>query len=149
MHHHNGTLAPTPPFDLAQTLAFLNAFPPLRDEQTIASSTLTTAIMVNGQPIGLRVTSAGKIEEPCLAYTLYANDPLDAATIAVAEDRLTFFLGLDNDLRPFHAIGQADPAFAPVIGQLYGYHPLKFPTPFENACWAVLTQRTPMAVATR
>jgi DNA-3-methyladenine glycosylase II len=32
---------------------------------------------------------------------------------------------------------------------LYGYHQLKFPTPFENTCWAILTQRTPMAVAAR
>jgi DNA-3-methyladenine glycosylase II len=149
MHQHTGTLSPTPPFDLAQTLAFLTGFPPLRGEQTIAPAALTKAIMVNGQPLGFQITAAGTIEEPRVNYTLSAGEALDAATIAAAEDRLTFFLGLDDDLRPFYAIGRADPAFAPVIEQLYGYHQIKFPTPFENACWAILTQRTPMAVAAR
>lgn len=149
MHHHTGTLIPTPPFDLAQTLAFLNDFPPLRGEQTIAPEALTKAIIVNGQPLGVQVAAAGTIEEPRLTYTLHARGALDAATIAAVEDRLTFFLGLNDDLRQFYAIGQADPAFAPVIAQLYGYHQIKFPTPFENACWAILTQRTPMAVAAR
>ncbi|HEY8597755.1 MAG TPA: hypothetical protein VIL85_04950 [Thermomicrobiales bacterium] len=147
MHHHTGVLTPTPPFDLAQTLAFLDGFPPLRGEQTIAPRTLTKAIMVNGQPLGFQVRSIGTIEEPCLNYTLYAAGTLDAATITAAEDRLTFFLGLDDDLRPFYALGRADHAFAPVIELLYSYHQIKFPTPFENACWAILTQRTPMTVA--
>jgi DNA-3-methyladenine glycosylase II len=29
----------------------------------------------------------------------------------------------------------------------YGYHQVKFLTPFENACWAILSQRNPMPVA--
>ena len=149
MYQHTGILSPVPPFDLAQTLAFLTGFPPLRGEQLIAPATLTKAIMVNGQPLGFQVSAAGTIEEPRLKYTLYSEEALDPATIAAAEDRLTFFLGLDDDLRPFYAIGRADPAFALIIEQLYGYHQLKFPTPFENACWAILTQRTPMAVAAR
>ena len=149
MHHHSGTLAPTPPFDLNQTLAFLGGFPPLRGEQAIADAALAKAITVAGRAIGFQVRSMGTIEEPRLAYTLHAREPFDAALIAAAEDRLTFFLGLADDLRPFYAIGRADPAFAPVIDQLYGYHQIKFPTPFENTCWAILTQRTPMAVAAR
>src|SRR5262249_3359818 len=66
---------------------------------------------------------------------------------AAAEDRIAFFLSLCDDLRPFYAIGMADPPFAPVIERLYGYHQVKFLTPFENACWAVLTQRTPIPIA--
>jgi DNA-3-methyladenine glycosylase II len=31
--------------------------------------------------------------------------------------------------------------------QLYGYHHVKFLTPFENACWAVLSQRTAIPAA--
>lgn len=149
MHHHSGTRIPLPPFDFAQTLAFLGGFPPLRGEQMIVDRALTKAIMVAGRAIGFAVRAIGTVEEPRLTYTLHAREPLDAATIAAAEDRLAFFLGLVDDLRPFYAIGRADPAFAPIIDQLYGYHQIKFPTPFENACWAILTQRTPLVVAAR
>lgn len=149
MHHHSGTLHPVPPFDFAQTLAFLGDFPPLSGEQTIADLALTKAIIVAGRVIGFTARATGTVEEPRLDYTLTAREPLDAATIAAAEDRLTFFLGLGDDLRPFYAIGRVDPAFAPIIDHLYGYHQIKFPTPFENACWAILTQRTPMAIAVR
>jgi DNA-3-methyladenine glycosylase II len=60
---------------------------------------------------------------------------------------MAFFLSLGDDLRPFYAIGLDDPAFAPIVRRLYGYHQVKFLTPFENACWAVLTQRTPIPIA--
>ena len=48
---------------------------------------------------------------------------------------------------PFYRIGREDADFAPIIEILYGYHQVKFLTPFENACWAVLTQRNPMKLA--
>jgi len=62
-------------------------------------------------------------------------------------DRIGFFLSLDDDLRPFYAIGATDPSFEPVIHELYGYHQVKFLTPFENAIWAILSQRNLMAVS--
>ena len=42
---------------------------------------------------------------------------------------------------------EGDPAFAPVARRLRGYHQVKFLTPFENAAWAVLTQRNTMPIA--
>ena len=33
-----------------------------------------------------------------------------------------------------------------MLERLYGYHQVKFLTPFENACWAILSQRSPMRV---
>lgn len=89
----------------------------------------------------------GTVEEPRLAWTLVADRRLDAHSQAVALDRLSFFLSLADDLRPFYALARQDPVFSAVVDRLYGYHQVKFPTPFENACWAILTQRTSTAVA--
>jgi DNA-3-methyladenine glycosylase II len=36
-----------------------------------------------------------------------------------------------------------------VLARLHGYHQVRFPSPFENACWAVLTQRNPIPQAQR
>ncbi len=142
-YQQTGTIAATPPFDFAHTLAFLSDFPATAGEQEIDTQTLTKAVLIDDVPIAFTVRASGTSEEPGLAYTLHADTPLDPAHIGAARDRIGFFLGLTDDLRPFYAIGATDPAFAPVQAHLYGYHQTKFLTPFENACWAILTQRRP------
>ncbi len=143
-----GVLRPAAPFDFAQTLRFVGAFTPMAGEQSIESSMLRKAVMIQRTPVVFTVRSAGDIEQPRLAYTLATAAPLAAELERAIIDRIRFFLSLDDDLTPFYAVAQAsDPAFLPVIQRLYGFHQVKFLTPFENACWAVLTQRTPMAVA--
>jgi DNA-3-methyladenine glycosylase II len=64
-------------------------------------------------------------------------------------DRVVFFLSLSDDLEQFYRIGYGDMDFAPVLQKLYGLHQVKFLTPFESACWAVLSQRYPAAAAQR
>jgi DNA-3-methyladenine glycosylase II len=58
---------------------------------------------------------------------------------------------LEDDLNPFYEAALQDPSFSVVVMRLFGYHPLKFLTPFEAACWAILTQRNliPLAVKMR
>jgi DNA-3-methyladenine glycosylase II len=46
-----------------------------------------------------------------------------------------------------YEVATADEAMAPVVADLFGYHHLRFPTPFEAACWAALSRRTPPPVA--
>jgi DNA-3-methyladenine glycosylase II len=142
-----GTLAPTPPFDFAKSLDFLGFFAPMEGEQVLATRALAKAVLIGGQIVVFQLAAAGSVEQPRLEYTLHSDQPVDAATCAAAEARIAFFLSLYDDLRPFYAIGRDDLRFASVIERLYGYHQVKFLTPFENACWAVLTQRTPIPIA--
>ena len=143
----SGVLTPAAPFDFEQSLDFLGMFTPTRGEQTLAPRTLTKAVMIGGQPVVFRVAGAGSADAPRLEYTLFAAAPITPETQAAAADRIAFYLSLDDDLRPLYAPGEADPAFAPVLRRLYGYHQVKFLTPFENAAWAILSQRNPMPVA--
>jgi DNA-3-methyladenine glycosylase II len=147
LHTASGALTPAAPFDFEQSLDFLGMFLPTQGEQTLAPRTLTKAVMIDGQPVVFRVAGTGSADAPRLEYTLFAEAPITPAMQAAAADRIGFYLSLDDDLRPFYALGEADPAFAPIIRQLYGYHQVKFLTPFENAAWAILSQRNPMPVA--
>ncbi len=149
LYTESGALHPTPPFDFARSLDFLRIFMPMRGEQTFMTDSLTKAVSVGGRTIVFRVMSSGGVEEPQLTYTLYSAQPFDEAANRAAADRIAFFLSIDDDLRPFYAIAQDDPAFARIVERLYGYHQVKFLTPFENACWAVLSQRAPMEAAHR
>ncbi len=147
-HQVSGQLTATPPFSLAQSLAFLGGFPPTEGEQRFEQQAVTKALSHTGQAVVYRLQAADPAGSTALAYTLWSATPLSAADQAAVADRIAFFLSLDDDLRPFYAIGNADPVFAPIIEQLYGLHQVKFPTPFENAAWAVLTQRNRMDIAT-
>lgn len=147
-----GELTATPPFDFTRSLAFLGEFTPAFGDDAIAERSVTRAASIaagerSPVPLAFRVVNRGTVEAPRLGYTLFAAEPLGPATTTAAEAQIAWWLSLDDDLRPFYAIGRDDPAFAPVIDALYGYHQVKFPTPFECAVWAVLSQRTPMSLA--
>jgi DNA-3-methyladenine glycosylase II len=149
LHVTTGTLAPRPPFDFTKTLAFLDDFTPTAGEQALAPASITKALTLNGRAIAFEIHTAGTLKEPSIAYTLYSENPLSEIEHSAITDRMRFFLSLDDDLEPFYAIGRTDPAFAPVIEHLYGLHQPKFLTPFELACWAILAQRNPLAIAHR
>jgi DNA-3-methyladenine glycosylase II len=147
MYTETGTLTPTPPFDFDRSLNFLGVFMPTKQEQTISSHTLAKAISIDGQTIVFQLVSIGTTKNPELEYILFSAEPITEETENAVVERMTFFLSLKDDLQPFYRIGREDADFAPTIELLYGYHQVKFLTPFENACWAVLTQRNPMKMA--
>jgi DNA-3-methyladenine glycosylase II len=147
MYQETGTLTPTPPFDFSKSLQFLGIFGPTKNEQTVSTHSLTKAISIDGQTVVFQLTSIGTTEKPGLEYTLFSAKPFSQAMQNAVVERITFFLSLKDDLQAFYRLGRADPDFAPIIEHLYGYHQVKFLTPFENACWAVLTQRNPMKIA--
>ena len=147
MYQETGTLTPTPPFDFSKSLQFLGIFGPTKNEQTVSTHSLTKAISIDGQTVVFQLTSIGTTEKPGLEYTLFSKDTITEAMENAVTERMTFFLSLKDDLQPFYRIGREDADFAPIIEHLYGYHQVKFLTPFENACWAVLTQRNPMKIA--
>ena len=149
MHTETGHITPIAPYDFAKSLNFLGFFPATQGEQATTEQVLTKAVYVDGQLLAFRITSTGTIDKPQLIYTLFSEQVIDDIIKNATIDRIMFFLSLDDDLRPFYAIGREDADFAPIVQELYGYHQVKFLTPFEIACWAVLTQRNPMNMSQR
>lgn len=145
----SGTLYPRAPFDFAKSLRFLEGFTPLKGEQSLHSGTIGKAVQIEGRTVMFQLRSAGTVEKPELHYSLYAVETPEEKITARVVDRMQFFLGMEEDLSPFYRLAEKDPAFLPVMKSLYGYHQVKFLTPFENACWAILTQRVPMQEAKR
>jgi len=149
LYTETGNITPTPPFDFAKSLNFLGSFPATQGEQIVTSQALTKAVYSQGQIVAFQLTSTGTSDAPQLEYTLFSHQPINDEVKSVVIGRIDFFLSLNDDLRPFYQIGREDSNFAPIVEELYGYHQVKFSTPFENACWAVLTQRNPRNMAQR
>jgi DNA-3-methyladenine glycosylase II len=144
-----GFLSPKSPFDFSKSLDFLRAFPPMQADQKIDELSLTRAVCTGGQTVVFNVRSTGLIKSPRLKYTLTSDRSLTPGVRDAVVDRIGFFLSLADDLEQFYRIGYGDVDFAPVLQRLYGLHQVKFLTPFESACWAVLSQRYPAAAAQR
>lgn len=142
-----GQIKPVAPFDFEQQLRFIGAFSPAAGEQTVSDYALTKAVMIDGQVVAFKVRSVGSVDEPELEYTLYSDKNMTTEVSKRAKDLIGFYLSTDDDLRPFYKIGRDDACFAPVIRKLYALHQVRFLTPFENAAWAVMAQRNPIAVA--
>ncbi|MFC1415879.1 DNA-3-methyladenine glycosylase family protein [Streptacidiphilus cavernicola] len=133
------------PFDFGASLAFIGSFPAMTGQQGTSGAALTLALRENSTTLAARLTAAaGGAGLDC---ELTADAPIDGTTASSAADRLGFHLGLDDDLSALYAAARHDPAFHRVTEQLHGYHQVKFPSPFELLCWAILCQRVPMPVA--
>jgi DNA-3-methyladenine glycosylase II len=142
-----GQIHPASPFDFEQSLGFIQHFPPMMGEQTLAPRKLTKTISIQAQPIVFELTSTGTVDAPQMQYRLTSNRPIAPEMQRMIEDRIRFFLSLDDPLANFYALAQGDPPFWAAVQRVYGLHQVKFLTPFEIAAWAVLTQRMPIALA--
>jgi DNA-3-methyladenine glycosylase II len=146
-YSEEGSLRPIPPFDFAKSLDFLGVFPPMQEDQTVSELSMTKAVRVGGRAIVFQLKPTGTIKMPGLRYTLFADHPFSRGLTEVVIDRISFFLSLSDDLDQFYRVAINDSNFAPVLQKLYGLHQVKFLTPFECACWAVLSQRNQLSAA--
>jgi DNA-3-methyladenine glycosylase II len=147
LYSEEGSLRPTPPFDFAKSLDFLGMFPPMREDQTVSDLSMTKAVRVGGRAIVFQLKPTGTVKMPGLKYTLFADHPLSHGLTEVVTDRISFFLSLSDNLDQFYRTAINDSNFAPILQKLYGLHHVKFLTPFECACWAVLSQRNQLNAA--
>jgi DNA-3-methyladenine glycosylase II len=146
---HQGSIHPVAPFDFDQAIDFILTFPPMHGEQVVSEKSLERAAWASQTPVAFKLSSTGTVEEPELRYELHADEPLTEADVAGVVRRIGVYLSVSDDLRRFYELIDSDPPFAAVKRELYGYHQVKFLTPFENACWTILSQRNLLGVAQR
>ena len=134
----------TPPYDFVKTLQFLDDFS-VMNERIINMKSVFKAIRINSKIYLVNIESTGTIKQPTLDLTVYSESPVEPDLRDYIAQRISFFLGLDDNVLPFYNLALNDPIFSAIITKLYGYHQTKFLTPYESACWAVMTaqnQRT-------
>ncbi|WP_143465352.1 DNA-3-methyladenine glycosylase family protein [Kribbella sp. ALI-6-A] len=144
MTYSEHRLPATAPFDFDLSLRFVAGFSPTAGEQRIVGGRLTKALRVDGRTV-LADVAAAPGSEPAVEVRLTGAGGDSAVEAAL--DRVRFFLSLDDDLAGFYAL--ADDVFQPVVQRLYGYHQVKFSSPWENVVWAILSQRTARPVAVK
>jgi DNA-3-methyladenine glycosylase II len=140
-------IAPKPPFDFAKSLRFIAGFNLSDATVDLAALMLEQAVMVMGQPVAFKLSALAN--STALTGELTSDEPLTPEIEAAALDRIRFYLSLDDDLTPFYAIAETDPSFHEVARYLWGYHQVKFITPFAAAVWSILAQRNMWVISRR
>ena len=144
-----GTLKPVAPFNFSKSLEFLSDFSPMKDEQVVKTGFLTKAVQIKGKTIAFKVADIGTVEDPKLEFTAFSESKFTKEDHELIADRINFFLSLNDNLKEFYEIAKKDECIQPAIKKFYGHKQVKFLTPFEIACWAILAQRIPMKIAHR
>jgi len=144
---NEGKLYPEDPFDFKQSLNFIDKFFPSSHDYVILENQLKTAVQLKNT-VGFKIESTGTVEDPVLQYQLF-SEQLDKNTVDKVIDRMTFFLSLDDDLKPFYKLARSDDVFKEILDDLHGLHQVKFLTPFEAVGWAILSQRISMNVSSK
>ena len=135
------TLTPKGPFALAAAADFLERFPPAGAAATDGPDLrLAFAVERSWETVGVRVTQPG--DELC-ADVFGEADP-DAVSAQLAR-----LLSVDVDASGFAAVGARDPVVAELQARHPGLRPVGFWSPYEAACWALLSHRVRMTQAAR
>lgn len=118
------------PFDFAKSMAFASVFVPGAGDVSCDGSRLRKAFEIEGACVLVTVYS---VDESTLDVWLDADCELTEAQCNAAYDAISLYLSLDDDIPPYPGAS--------------GFHQVKFATPFESVCWAILTQRLAMPLA--
>lgn len=139
MSERRFTTEPRGAFDLSQSIRFLEEWPVT--QRPAADAVLRFAFHAehDWRPVGIRVTQDGDRVE------VVATGPgCDAPELPAQVARI---LSLDVDATGLDELAGRDPVVARLIRAAPGLRPVCFWTPWEAACWAVLSQRTSMRTA--
>jgi DNA-3-methyladenine glycosylase II len=133
----------TEPYDFGQSVRTLDAFEACADDRVCSEGELVVGGFADERPFvtTVRADGAGGTLDASVEWVEEAGDD------RVVADWLGGFLSLADDVDPLYEAAADDPPFRRVLDALDGYHQVRFPTPFEAACWAALAAGTPLDVA--
>ncbi|WP_051900631.1 DNA-3-methyladenine glycosylase family protein [Streptomyces aureus] len=144
MARHTAEFEVTGPWSLENSREFWEEMAPVppagpRDGAGAALRTVFPAD-TDWRQVTAEVTQQGSTAR----ITVTGDGDLDAAA-----EQVRRFLALDVDARGWPGVGDRDPVIGRIQARRPGLRPCGFHSPYEAACWAVLTQRTGMPAARR
>ncbi|MFC5972858.1 DNA-3-methyladenine glycosylase 2 family protein [Halomarina salina] len=133
----------TEPYDFGQTVQAFDGNEPWADERVCSDDSVAVGGYAEERPF-VATVSPGEESTTLDADVEWVDEQGDDRVVA---DWLGAFFSLSDDVEPLYEAAADDPPFRHILDSLDGYHQVRFPAPFEAACWAALAQATPTHVA--
>ena len=136
---YEGHLHPVPPFEFAYSRRFVQERV-LADIDASRPHTLTLAMPWDGDAVLVTLRSLGKVESPLILAKIQSPFPLTESKQARIHAAVRFRFGMDEDIQPLYTLGWDDDPFADLLDEWYGFHQVKFASPWAAACWGWLQE---------
>ena len=139
-------LHPAPPFDFELTAGYHAYFQARSGADNLNGGVYRRLLDLDGRLILASVSSTGTVDAPELALELRGKDLTDADDQRAAS-QVRWMLGTGQELAPFYALAESDPALAELARQFRGLHLPRTATLFEALTIAILGQQISASVA--
>tara|TARA_B100000315_G_scaffold252551_1_gene289580 strand:- start:2207 stop:3127 length:921 start_codon:yes stop_codon:yes gene_type:complete len=139
-------IRPAAPFDFNLTAGYHTYFQGRYGTDSLAGGVYRRLLDLGGKLVLASVRSEGSVREPELAVEL-RGDGLTPSEVAQAEKQVAWLLGTGQDLAPFYALVQGDPALSAIVERFYGLHLPHTASVFEAMVLAILGQQIATNVA--
>ena len=146
MERVSASITPVAPFDFELTAGYHTYFQSRYGTDTLEGGIYRRLLDLGGKLVLASVRSTGTIDAPELALDLQGED-LTPEDVDRSKERVSWLLGVDQDLAPFYELGRADEAMAGLVERFYGLHLPHTATVFEALVLAVLGQQISTSVA--
>jgi len=140
------TITPVAPFDFELTAGYLTYFQGRYATDSLADGVYRRLLDVDGQLILASVSSVGSLEKPELDVELQ-GEGLTPTVAELATNKVDWILGAQQELEPFYALAQSDPAMAAITQRFHGLHMPHTASVFEALVLAILGQQIATNVA--
>lgn len=139
-------ITPVAPFDFELTAGYLTYFQGRYATDSLVDRVYRRLLDLDGQLVLASVSSLGSLEKPELSVELQ-GEGLTSDNVEVATDKVAWILGVGQELEPFYASAQGDPAMAAITQRFHGLHMPHTASVFEALVLAVLGQQIATNVA--
>lgn len=139
-------LRPTPPFDFELTAGYHAYFQSRSGADNVEGGIYRRLLDLDGRLVLVTVRSTGSVDSPELMLEL-RGDGLTDADGELAAAQVRWMLGTEQELAPFYALAEPDPALAGLVRQFQGLHLPRTATLFEALTIAILGQQISASVA--
>jgi len=140
------TINPVAPFDFELTAGYHTYFQSRYGTDTMEDGVYRRLLDMGDKLVLASVTSSGTVDAPELALELQGSD-LTEGDVEAAKERVSWLLGVDQDLAPFYELGRADKAMSGLVDRFFGLHLPHTASVFEALVLAVLGQQISTSVA--
>ena len=140
------TIRPVQPFNFELTASYHTYFQSRFGTDTMEDGVYRRLLDLGDKLVLASVCSAGTTDAPELALELQGRD-LRPEDVDRSKARVSWLLGVDQELAPFYELCSADKVMAGLVEDFYGLHLPHTATVFEALVLAVLGQQISTSVA--
>ena len=139
-------LQPAPPFDFELTAGYHAYFQARSGADNVEDGVYRRLLDLDGRLVLVSVCATDSVDSPELAIEL-RGEGLSDADGEPAAAQVRWMLGIDQELPPFYALAESDPALAGLARRFRGLHLPRTATLFEALTMAILSQQISASVA--